>query len=248
MKFGKLFINKCKDILNTISSYARNNEGFNKQHRNANVGELVDYVTILRYNLLEPYIRLITMVSKIRCESLFSFVFRGKFNGNHFIGLPFARIYKKLFHNRTRRKTCLKTLSSRLNFFRGKRKIKFSSYKFFAAVYIIILVLFISVKFFTIKDINDKNYYLKLYDDLFSKGFWKSSIFKVFLFKGQNYVEDLMQYEGNSIFSFLRVIILKIIYLYNTYYLGVTFGKNNKTKKLLKNIKENKTIVFGFLA
>jgi len=220
-----------------MSSYSRNNEGFNKQHKNANVGELVDLVTILRYNFFEPYARMITLLGKTRYESLFSFVFRGKINDNPFVSLPFSRTYKKLFNKRTRKKSCLNTLSFRLNFFKGKRKFKFLSNKFFAAVYITILVLFISVKLFTIKDLFDKNYYLQLYDELFAKGFWKSSIFKVFLFKGQNYVEDLMQYEGNTIFAFIRVIISKIVNLCNTYYLGISINKNNNTKKFLKNIK-----------
>lgn len=239
MKLNKFFISKIKGILNNLSNFSRNNEGFNKQHRNANVGELIDLITILRYNFYEPYARIITLLGKMRYESLFSFIFQGKINGKPFVSLPFARIYKRLFHKRTRKQMCLNTLSFRLNFFRGKRKFKALSNKFFAVIYLTILVLFISIKFFTVKDLTDKNYYMQLYEELFSKGFWKSSIFKIFLFKGQNYVEDLMQFEGNTILSFVRVIILKIVSLYNTYYLGISVNKNKKTKKFLRNIKTN---------
>jgi hypothetical protein len=240
MGFNKNLIYKIKSILNSLSNVTRNNDEFNKHQKKANVGELVDILTFARYFLVDPILRATSTSGKSRYKNLFFLLLRGKIKGKH-IALAFlARSYKKLLYRRIRKYSCFNTVSFRLNFFRGKQEIDNLKNNFFAVVFAIVWVLCALKIFFTRKQKVKKNYFMRLYEELFSKGFWKSSIFKGFLFKGQNYVEDLMQYEGNSILSFMRVIYEKILLLYNTYYIAVSANKNKKTKKFLRNIKSKK--------
>lgn len=238
MKIKNLLIKKFKNIFNIISTCTRNNDDFNKHHKNANVGELIDLMTVIRYFSIDPFFRIITLFSRMRYESLFLFLFRGKIRGKYIALSTIAHNYRKLFYKKIRKYFCFGTLLFKLNFFKKRQNSKVLSNKFFAVLSIIVFVLFILSIHFQRKDFDNKNYYMQLYEELFSKGFWKSSIFKVFLFKGQNYIEDLMEFEGNTIISFIGVIYRKIAQLYNTFYLIKSANKNKKTKKFLKNIKK----------
>lgn len=235
MKLNKIFISKIKTFLKYLALGTRNSEDLFKHYKDANVEDVINIMTVVRFCFFDPLFRVITFLSRIRYESLFFFVFKGKIKKKHIVFFSFKNNYKKLFYRRIRKRTCLNTVSFRLNFFKSKQYVKISENKIFAVLLTISCILFMAIVFFAIKNINNRKYFINLYEELFSKGFWKSSIFKIFLFKGQNYIEDFMQYEGNTVFSFVKVICRKFIQLYNTILIITSLHQNKKIKKTLEN-------------
>lgn len=227
----KFLIKKFKFLLKILFSNMDNTVAPLRYQGKANIWEFVDILSIIRYYFFDPLVRLSYLLGRIRYESLFFFLFRGKIKNKSISEFAYVTYGQKFFTKKIRTFFWFSTLCPRLNFFRNKNKMKALRIKFFAVSYIIILGLIILGIIFTIKDTTSKNYYTNLYDELFSKGFWKGSIFKVFLFKGENYIEDMMQYEGNSVLSLIRVLLRKIIILYNTYYITLSVKKNKKIKK-----------------
>lgn len=239
MKIYKFLINQFKSIFNFLIINMQNTAAPLKYQGNTNVLELLDLISITRYYLFDPFVRMLYSLAKMRYENLFFFLFKGKLKNKPISQIGFATYCIKFFRKRIRFAFCFNTLALRLNYLKNKNKVlkKKISFKIFAVSYLVVCGTIVLGAFFTYKDQTYKDYYMKLYYELFSKGFWKSSIFKIFLFKGQNYVEDIMQYEGNSIFSFIKVIIRKIyIHMYNTYFVLKSIIRNKRAKIYYKNI------------